>query len=824
MLFLNPEIGIDPATFGEGVELWETIHGLASLSRATTESTEQAVLPKSLMPIGEYYGSSPRLTGFHLVHQEVVPRLANTLPLQEAHIRVIHPHLYEECKANGFKFTESRRRAIAAEIQPQIDGSPNGSIALRRSFHVPGAKKIPGGPTANELHSADGAVTKLEEMFRWAHEQGLDTHEGAEITCFVQDWLDLDLLAAQGDVSKLTAGGDAIIETVNPDGGIIIRIRVCLGENSAVNLGHPEIDEYRVLYMPPSKEFPAGTSRIITTKITPQKNVMLLQRSTPPPAELQAVKLTDNRVDSEIYRVHIDHTTGIAQLLLSDPDIHRIALASGILYHSQKTPFKLEFTKSQWPKPSGNLTSIAILEAIPWPIPEINGQTQNLHSGILRANISTIADIIELQKHLREFHEDEPLIHLNPAFILQINTRLGRKMLERLKQIGRRLTIVAQLSDTDHKVNELSEAHTVHPIQTTLLDTGIRYDIFQKGTIRWAKRSERQKGRIRKLSRMMTIQQAIAEGRQSPDDIGGKASGLARLIENGFNTPAFSITLTKSFFEELIQVNGIQKLIVEANNSRSIRHLTRVFGEILEKINSIPNIRPITNGLKAACKNIDQADKEDVIPHEVSVRSNANFEDRRGAPFAGKLETVPHVDVRNTEMVRNAILKVIRSYFNPQNARAIFDDFRASDRKDVLFHLNGSVLFHPMYRAHSSGTLFGREKAGQRRHNIVVINANRGTGGGVESTPNRESLTVKYDTDLRRFEGITHHTEGNVDDAIEPDQLYDTPNHRRILTYKEAKMAIVLAEYMTDQLHSAQDAEWLITPSDKIIFMQARDI
>lgn len=808
----------------------------------STTSPEKAKRIPTMIPLSQYSGPEQRLRGFNLMRNVVSPLMSATEPLYNPHIMVFNPLLYEEFRENGFRFTNDRKQEISEDLQQFIETSPLKSMAIRRSFFVPSTKNVIGGPTANDLQSGHEAAIKLEEMFQWAHGQGLDLEAGAEINCFAQEWQDsYDLIQAKGDVGKLPAGGDAIIENIRANGDIIIRLRVCLGENSTVNTNHTEADEYRILYTPPNEGSPAGKAKIISTKISPQKNYMILQRSTPPPSELRAIKLTDNKVDSNIYRVPIDHKTGIAQTLLSDPDINRVATACGILYHTQGKPYKLEFTRTSAPTTQGKVQTVTILEAIPWKLPEANGKPTKLYSGILRANISTPQDIELLRSKLEQFKEDKPLIHLTPEFILKINTQAGRVMLEDLKRIGRKLTIIAQLTDTDHKVNELSEDHTVYPIQATLLDLNIVYDIWQKGTTRWANRSETQHAKKFGLPRMLSIPQAIAQGKTSPEDIGGKAHGIARLVESRFNTPEFSIALTRAFFESLIQENGLEDLITQANNARSHKQLARVFKEIQIRITKIPHLTHIANGLKAACALIDENYKDDVIPHEVSVRSNVNYEDRPGALFAGKLETVAGVKIRKKEVLKKAMLKVIRSYFNPGNARGIFEDFRTSDRQDILARLNGSVLFHPMYKAVCSGTLFGREKAGQRRYDTIVINTNRGVGGGVEVDTQKESMVIRYDTNLQAFEGISVHTVDGETIELNESQLFELSHqynreegntlvpikladYKPILTYEEAMSLVVLSQRMTRDLHSAQDSEWLKTPSGRLIFMQARNI
>lgn len=783
------------------------------------------IAPASFIDIGEYEGPDLRLSGLKLIETKVKPILAPFLPLYGAKIKVVSPNVFTQWKTNNETLSPHVADDLCTHITTMLSNSPNNAIAIRRAFHYRDAKSIPGGPTANNLHSTDLAMEKINEMYRWADGQKLGQREDASISLFLQEWLDPpNIEFAQGDVKKLPAGGDAYVEIINPDGGIIIHVRASLGDNSAVNFRHREIDEYRILYMPPTEENSAGTVRIINTKIAPQKTEMILQRSTTPPPKLHAQQLTFNKTDSNYYSVAINPSTGVAETLFNDLDLYRVAYTVGLLYHTEKKPFKVEFTKSTWTLASHqNLTSVAILEATPFDIPEQNNNLKTHHTGLLRGIIDTVEDIDLIKEKLSRniWPENAPMIYLTPQFVNSIIENKA-EIVEKLKQIGRRLIVLDSLAHTAHKTREIEGAHTVFHIEPTLLDIGLAYDIQQRGATYVADRNISQiEHNVPKPPRLITIRAANATGETKPENIGGKAAGIAKLERHGFLTPAYSLTLTRTFFEEIIAANNLTKLMSDAITSQSATQLQAVFNKISPNLKTIPHMREIDQIINAEAERVQS--NPTIIPNLASFRSNAPFEDRRGAPFAGMLDSILNISVKDKSAIEQAILKVIKSHFDPNIATYIFNNFKTSDRQDILTHLHANILVQPMIKAVSSGTLFGRDTSGERAHEIVLIEANPGVSGVVDNDKARPRLTVKYDTRQREFAGITL-WDGKSQNILTKQDLWDSKYHDFILSYQETKNLVLLAERMRHELHAPQDAEWALTENGTIIVLQSRPL
>lgn len=788
-------------------------------------SPEKASIPPAFIDIAEYSGPEKRLQGFQKI-AVVAEQMADSLPLYGARIRVINPKYFEAWNENNGQLPKEYEEQLRKESAEFLASSPNKSVAVRRSFFSsePG---IPGGPTHNDLQKVEDIFSSIagkNGFFAYAKENNLHLKPDAIITAFEQDWIDPpDLVAAHGDVSLLPAGGNAYIETVNPDGGIVIKISSCLGDSSGIDKGHPEIDVHRVLFMPPDSENKVGTVKIINSKIYPQKKRMWLQRLTPPPQELNATLLdvkAKGQKDSPIYEVKIDPSTGVCQPLLTEGDVHRIATATGLLFHnSDGVAHKIEFTQGTFASKDGKgkITTVAILEAVPTTIPESNGKEISLHKGKMRIILSQEDDITTLESNHRDWKEEYPLVYLSHDLIRQFTNNTS--LFDRIKQLGRRLTIVAPLMHTEHKARELESVHNLHSITATSADVNVMYEIKKRGIVAWIERYRGKSEKLKRVPRILTVEQAIAMGITQHEHIGGKGAGIANLVEHNYNAEQ-TIILSSTLFKQVIHANNLGKVFDEIKTADNQELLVHLFKRIHDNLKTFPrrSRKEIQDAITATFSN------GHIFDGAISVRSDASFEDLRGAPFAGKLDTILDVPSTRPHELDEALLRVMRSYFKPSIAKAIFEDFAPRDRRLILNQLAGAIMIEPMIeKIVASGTLFGKEITGQKRHNIVVLQATLNQAGIVDGMSEKPALTIKFDRETRTFDGISVQSNGQ-EVALNSSAELTNDRTRNILTYKEVKSLILLAESMKHDMSDPQDAEWALTEDGIFHFLQARPL
>lgn len=785
--------------------------------------------PPAFVELTQFTGTPEvRLAGFHKVYGDIAPLMEETLPLYGPALKVLNPQYLEAWREHHGHLPPAYLAQLHREAAAFLDHDTlNHSAAIRRSFMVDGQSV--GGPTRNDLRTPEQIVDNIvgpKGFFQFLQLKGYLDNPDTNLNLFLQEWIDpLNIESAHGNVAKLPAGGNAYIESVRPDGSLIVVVKACLGENSGPDQGHPEVDTYRMLYTPPSltgTSSPTGQTEILKRNIFPQRTVCRLQRMEVPSADLHATRVTTNDgSDSDLYDFPVDPTTSIATSLFRDEDLLRVATVVGMLYATNNnTPHKVEFTKGNFRAKSGNglVESVAILEAIPTHLPEHNGHEVVLYpSSQLRLTLEQESDIDRLEELIPTWTESHPLVYLAHSLVRQFTAR--PHLLERLKKV-RRLTIVGSFSHTAHKTNELERTHNLFRVTPVSIETGLNYTIKRKGGLTYLELDHNHLSK-HAIPDVITLQQARILGLVEASIIGGKGVGLVELDVCQFFHPPTAF-ITKAGYQAILEANNLGHLparIAQATNARELRHLFAIIHRNLKRIP--PHIvsaiqetmsEPFING-------------EEYELFLSAFRSDASFEDHRDHPFAGRMLSKLFRNIKIRREIRRAVLTVLRSYFNPEQniAEAIFTDVAPRSIKDILAELGGEVILQPMVKnIVASGTIFGREITGRKDPNIVVLQANLGVAGSVDGDDRRKQLTVHFNTSTQMIESITV-TDGEKETAL---TLADLTQGRavHILHYNEILGLVKLAEFMSKKMNGPRDAEWALNDKGKIIFLQSRPL
>ncbi|MEM1927332.1 MAG: pyruvate, water dikinase [Acidilobaceae archaeon] len=181
--------------------------------------------------------------------------------------------------------------------------------------------------------------------------------------------------------------------------------------------------------------------------------------------------------------------------------------------------------------------------------------------------------------------------------------------------------------------------------------------------------------------------------------IGGKASGLAKLIKAGLPVPpGFVVTSEayKLFVEETGLKDYIEKVLREVIKTGDPREYEEASKLIRAKFDETPMPSELAESIKKAY--VELCEKLGVREARVAVRSSATAEDLPEASFAGQQET--YLNIVGAERVVEMVKKAWSSLWTP---RAIMyrDSMKVEHSRAYM-----AVVVQKMVNSRSSGVLF----------------------------------------------------------------------------------------------------------------------
>jgi phosphoenolpyruvate synthase/pyruvate phosphate dikinase len=292
------------------------------------------------------------------------------------------------------------------------------------------------------------------------------------------------------------------------------------------------------------------------------------------------------------------------------------------------------------------------------------------------------------------------------------------------------------------------------------------------------------------------------------DLVGGKATGLGRLLRNGFLVPA-GFAISARAYRDHVERNGMQAEIE--------RLLANPAEQAAEQIRTVfENSRPagqLAEEVRHAYQELGGAE----LP--VAVRSSATLEDLAEASFAGQQES--YLWLIGAEQVLQHVVRCWGSLFTPQAIA-----YRGQHAMPMA-NLAMGVVVQRMVPAEAAGVMLTIDPTNGDR-SAITLEASYGLGVAVvngEVTPDRFSVD-KVTLEIRSRTLGDKHIAYGVDPAVQGTRAGPVLSERRGQLCLSDAEVIALAE-MGKRMERAmggraQDIEWAIGAGREIMLLQAR--
>lgn len=277
---------------------------------------------------------------------------------------------------------------------------------------------------------------------------------------------------------------------------------------------------------------------------------------------------------------------------------------------------------------------------------------------------------------------------------------------------------------------------------------------------------------------------------------GGKAAGMARLSQHGFNTPPW-IALTKYAFDEFIQINNLQSWINEATSTP--HELLESFSTKIEKAFTVASIGP---SFIAALEKL--LEKENLLGHTLAIRSSGLDEDSPEHSFAGQFSSFLYI-----EGLTNICDAIKRCWASAYSARGI--SYRRQHNLTIS-NLCVGIVIQKMINSEISGVGFSRNPMDptDRKHLIIdaVLGQCEGLVSGLLEADHYiiDRQTLKYESRIvSKTSALQQNTKGPG--LIE----VSTPSHQQqepSLDIKKLEMVARLTLDLETAFGKPQDCEW----------------
>jgi pyruvate,water dikinase len=300
--------------------------------------------------------------------------------------------------------------------------------------------------------------------------------------------------------------------------------------------------------------------------------------------------------------------------------------------------------------------------------------------------------------------------------------------------------------------------------------------------------------------------------RVSLDEIGGKARGLGRLLEQSLEVPP-GFVVTTGAYREWMRANGfdgqIERLLARADGVTALQDVADDALRLLE-------------GAELESSEIDVAYRRlpggPSVP--VAIRSSAIDEDAAGASFAGAQDT--HLSITGHREVRRHIVRCWASLFTPA---AI--SYRRRLGLDHRGHAM-AVVVQRMVAAEAAGVMFSLDPLSGDPSQITV-ESTFGLGGALVSgdvTPDRFSVD-KVTLEIRsRVISVKPFADRIVDGEVSRVELDSRRAEMSSLADDEVLALARVAKAAERQMDRAIDMEWALGPGPSgrrhLYLLQAR--
>lgn len=821
----------------EGNPRYSWIHPIVQHLLAPSNSSPEnnsSIIDHGIMNL-ETYGQlmnsmAPRLEGFAIDQNEQAkigdksPYGIPLLPIQD--IKVVTQNIYERWLLNGKCFNENDLIHLSTEFGKAL--AVNGRAVLRRAIYHKEERFTPSLQTYNNKSTVGEILDSIQDLYeKYADQYPEDTyiHEA-----FFYPYVDPELPPNPREANILPIGGviSPIHSLENSNGRLSFEILVGYGDSAIHNTGHPEADRIIVHVDKPDEKNPVGTPYRGERLTAPFKTVMIVQRGNLP-EEWNAKPLTTTEgKNSDFYEVPIGER--VLDVTLPDNLAEALAIHLANCMWDTNTTRKMEFSmgkiKGKDGKDLGYLP--IILENVPYTPPERKLGLQEYGIGQLTATLNETKDLDVLIELLTKTDKhSRPIVVCTPQFLDLARDNVNLR--HRVAGISTQLLILSPLQPTEHVARDWKDTHTLIPISNINAEEFLKESsTYQMGS-KYRVRTVDGIGTLSPINDdemeailppILTIRQSWLMGFDTAREIGGKAKGLATLDRLHYPISDNSLTLTTTFFEQVVKHNNLSELINELDKAETPRKLKQLFRRIQHNLNEIPESM-LDELMSKMSASKDQSSQDPLF----AFRSNLNLEDDGKHPMAGVYGSELTVRLKKDD-IANALLKVIRQYFNPETAQKIFDDLSGKDRRQKLKEVLGSVLVQPRFESQFSGTLFSYESsaatANQKKE--LTLQISRGVGGVVDGS---SAITIKRDRESETF-SITNEAGKPILSSTEfkklsaNDTTLGLPKHVIVNLLKLLKYA---AKVMNDE----QDMEWAArfnenTSKWEIVFLQTRPI
>src|SRR5579884_3481492 len=202
--------------------------------------------------------------------------------------------------------------------------------------------------------------------------------------------------------------------------------------------------------------------------------------------------------------------------------------------------------------------------------------------------------------------------------------------------------------------------------------------------------------------------------------VGGKATGLGALVQQGFSVPP-GFVVTTAAYRHHVEHNGlapeIERLLGGATSYETQQQAAEQIRELFER--STPSAE-LYQAIVTAHAELCRRSTEQQLP--CAVRSSARAEDLADASFAGQQET--YLWILGTEQVVEHVVRCWASLFTPQAIA-----YRAH-RQQPVTDLAMGVVVQCMVPAEAAGVMLTLDPiTGDRSH--ITIEASYGLGAAV---------------------------------------------------------------------------------------------
>lgn len=306
------------------------------------------------------------------------------------------------------------------------------------------------------------------------------------------------------------------------------------------------------------------------------------------------------------------------------------------------------------------------------------------------------------------------------------------------------------------------------------------------------------------------LRTAASAAAATPQNAGGKAANLARLVELGMPTPSAVVLNTDAWHYFLAESGagaGLAALLAGINDDPA--GIDQVAREAMALIGAAPLPAELTGEIEALYRELSEGGVRNL-----AIRSSGSYEDSPGASFSGILSTVLSVSSRDEALA--AVRKCWASGFNSRSLRYL--KRMGLDPAGMAV----AVVFQQMVKADSSGVLFTVDPATGDR-SVAVLETAYGYGPGVVSgdvTPDlyridKETLAfVHHDARPQQF----YYGADGTRRLVEPEDREDSK-----LTDDEVRTLVGYGIRVEQELGSPQDIEWCHS-GEGIVLLQTRPL